>query len=82
LAKFKKHEFEESKNLGVRCNNQDMKLFEIDYFAHKLNVLESFEEGEFLLAERIKFRRYYAPCPTSPDPTMYAYCTEISDVTV
>lgn len=44
-------------------------------------MLETFEEGEFLLADKIKFRRYYAPCSTATDPEMFAFCTEISDVT-
>lgn len=59
-----------------------MRVFEIDYFAQKLNVLELFEEGEFLFADRIKVRRYYAPCTTSSDSEMYCYLTELSDVTV
>ena len=81
LVHFKNHEFEESKNLGVQCNGKDLRIFEIDYYASKLNVLETFEEGEFVLAEKIKFRRYYAACPTSSEPDMYTFCTEISDVT-
>lgn len=44
-------------------------------------MLETFEEGEFLFADKIKFRRYYGPCSTSSDAGMYAYFTEISDVT-
>jgi alpha-beta hydrolase superfamily lysophospholipase len=59
-----------------------MKLFEVDYYGQKLNVLELFEEGEFILADKIKIRRYYSNCPTSPDPDMYCFLTEISDVTI
>ena len=81
LANFKNHEFDECKNLGVQCNGRDLRIFEIDYYASKLNALENFEEGEFVLADKIKFRRYYAPCPTATDPGMYTFCTEVSDVT-
>jgi len=45
-------------------------MYELNYFESKLNVLEAFEEGEFVLADRIKFRRYYAPCTTAEDPDM------------
>ena len=82
ITKFKNYEFEQSKNLDVTCQGQNLSLYEIDYFGQRLNVLETFEEGDFVFADRIKFRRFYAPCTTSKDEAMYAFLTEISDVTI
>ena len=38
----------------------NLKLYDIDYFRMHLNALEAFEEGEFTLADKLRFRRYYA----------------------
>ena len=82
LAKFKDHKFQEGKSLGISCNGKNLCMYQLNYFEHKLQVLESFEEGEFLLAERVKFRRYYTQCSTAADPELYAFCTEVQDVSV
>ena len=55
-------------------------LYDIDYIHMHLNALESFDEGEFTLANRLRFRRYYVTNSTCCDG-MYTYCTEIVDMT-
>ena len=55
-------------------------LFDIDYFKMRLNVLESFEEGEFILAKKIKFVRKYVHC--TKDSAMYTHVSEIFDHTL
>ena len=55
-------------------------LYDIDYIRMNLNVLETFDEGEFTLANRLRFRRYYVNNTTCSDG-MYTYCTEIVDIT-
>lgn len=42
------HEFGVKKECGPEANNH--KVFSIDWFKLRLNVLETFDEGEFLLA--------------------------------
>ena len=46
----------------------------------RLNVLESFDEGEFVLAKRIKFIRSYLA--DTKDPMMYTHHTKIFDETL
>lgn len=55
--------------------SEEMKLdvFDIDYHGLGLHVLESFDEGEFIFASRIKFIRSYVTDPI--DPTMYTHYT-------
>lgn len=48
-------------------------VFDIDYHGLGLHVLESFDEGEFIFASRIKFIRSYVTDPI--DPTMYTHYT-------
>ena len=45
-----------------------------------LNALETFEEGEFTLANKLRFRRYYVTNTTYTDG-MYTYLTEVVDST-
>ena len=53
-----------------------MTLYDIDYFRMNLNVLESANEGEFLLANKLRFRRYYV----NNRDGMFTFCTEIVNV--
>ena len=39
-----------------------LSVYDIDYLAMRLNVLESAQVGEFVLANRIKFSRDYVNC--------------------
>ena len=58
-----------------------VKLYDIDYYKERLNVLDTFDEGEFEFADVIDVKRYYASCKTHPDPTMFAFVTKISHKT-
>ncbi len=42
----------------------DINLYDINYMQLKLNVLESFDEGEFVLANRINIKRSYVSAKT------------------
>ena len=59
--------------------SEDIKLdvFDIDYDGMGLPVLETFDEGEFVFASRIKFKRSYVT--DSKDRTMYTHYTQIYD---
>ena len=46
----------------------------------RLNVLETFEEGEFIFARKLKFVRKYLHC--TEDSVMYSHYSEISDHTL
>ena len=48
----------------------------------KLHVLETFDEGEFTLANRIHVKRYYTAPKTQSDSTLYDHCTKIHDITI
>ena len=39
-----------------------MAVYNIDYYGMGLNLIEHFCEGEFVLANRLKFKRYYKMC--------------------
>ena len=49
----------------------------IDWFGQRLNVLEDFEDGEFVLAQRIKFVRKIVN--DKKNPKMYTVYTRIFD---
>ena len=55
-------------------------LYDIDYYKMRLNVLEKFEEGEFIFAKKLKFIRKYLHC--TEDPVMYSLYSEIYDHTL
>ena len=57
-----------------------MALYDVDWFKYGLNALENMEEGEIIVAKRIKMRRYYADCKTSSENGLYAFMTEMSDL--
>ena len=46
----------------------------------RLNVLETFDEGEFVFASKLKFVRKYVN--DTKDATMFTYHTEICDQTL
>ncbi len=76
---MKNHEFKANKVLDSAAN---LNLFDINYLQLKLNVLESFDEGEFVLANRIHIKRSYVSAKTQADPAMYDYVTRVHDVTI
>ena len=80
LERYKTYSFEVKKSISTDTD-LDLKLYDIDYFRMHLNALETFEEGEFTLAGKLRFRRYYATNTTYTDG-MYTYLTEIVDSTV
>lgn len=45
-------------------------------------MLESFDEGEFVLANRISIKRGYVSAKTQTDTTSYDYVTKVHDVTI
>ena len=57
-----------------------LSVYDIDYHGLGLHVLESFDEGEFVFASKIKFIRKYVSDPR--DPTMYTHYTQIFDCTI
>lgn len=60
----------------------DINLYDINYMQLKLNVIESFDEGEFVLANRISIKRGYVSAKTQADTTSYDYVTRVHDVTI
>jgi hypothetical protein len=60
----------------------DINLYDINYLNLKLNVIESFDEGEFVLANRINIKRSYVSAKTQSDPASYDYVTRVHDVTI
>jgi hypothetical protein len=54
----------------------------MQWFKQRLNAIESFDEGEFTLAGRIKVTRKHTLSITSPDPSFHDYVTKIEDVTI
>ena len=79
LERYQNYYFEGKKQIDTPSETK-LTLYDIDYFKMNLNVLETFDEGEFTLANRLRFRRYYVNNTTVGDG-MYTYCTEIVDVT-
>jgi hypothetical protein len=79
VEKMKTFQFNVSKKLDPAT---DINLYDINYMQLKLNVLESFDEGEFVLANRINIKRSYVSAKTQSDPASYDYVTRIHDVTI
>jgi hypothetical protein len=77
LERFEKHEFVARPD----AKDESMVVYEIDYYGWGLNLLETFCEGEFTFAQRLKFKRYYKPQTTGTDPPLNVFLTEIVDVT-
>ena len=80
LEKYKNYQFEQKKQIDT---GSDMKmiLYDIDFYGMGLDVLQTFDEGEFVFANRLRIRRYYVDSTTCGDQGMYTYCTEIIDIT-
>jgi len=76
---MKTFQFKVSKKIDQATN---INLFDINYQQLKLNVLESFDEGEFVLANRISIKRGYVSAKTQTDTTCYDYVTKVHDVTI
>ena len=57
-----------------------LQLYNIDYYALKLHVLETFECGEFVLGQKIKVIRKFVNDPS--DTGMFSHHTEIFDQTL
>ena len=55
-------------------------VYDIEYMQMRLNVLESAQLGEFLFANRIKFKRDYISC--LEDAEKFTMHTQIYDETV
>ena len=79
LDTYKAYSFEVKKTIDTE-SDLNLKLYDIDYFRMHLNALENFEEGEFTLANKLRFRRYYVTNTTYTDG-MYTYLTEVVDST-
>jgi hypothetical protein len=56
-------------------------VYKIEYYKERLQVLEHFDNGEFIFAGRLKFKRYYNASKTHSDPTYYDFISNVSDVT-
>ena len=54
-----------------------LQLYNIDYYALKLHVLETFECGEFVLGQKIKVIRKFVNDPS--ETGMFTHYTEIFD---
>lgn len=80
LAKYDKHHFVQKQAIEVDPEEMKLAVYDIDYFAMRLNVLETFDEGEFVLASKIKVKRKFLPCTL--DPTSWTHYTQIYDQTV
>ena len=61
VEKMKTFQFNVSKKLDPAT---DINLYDINYMQLKLNVLESFDEGDFVLANRINIKRSYVSAKT------------------
>jgi len=57
-----------------------LSVFDIDYHGLDLQILESFDEGEFVFASKIKFIRKFVT--DSKDKAMYTHYTQIFDHTL
>lgn len=58
LANFENKEFIPSKTIEFGGSFQ-LHTFDIDWFKERLNVLETFDEGEFIFAQKLRFQRKY-----------------------
>ena len=75
-----------NKTLNFRISkklNSSSNLYDLNYYKMRLNLLEAFDEGSCLLANRIKLERYFLPI-TTPGMDSHAceYITRVTDVTV
>jgi uncharacterized membrane protein len=69
---WENREFEVKKDI-----DEATKVYKIEYYKERLQVLENFDNGEFIFAGRLKIKRYYNPSKTHSDPTYYTFHTKI-----
>ena len=79
LFTLENYEFKKKTAIDIDSSMQ-LHHYDIDYYKLRLNVLEKFEEGEFILAKRLKFVRRYVH--DKLDPLMYTHMTTVSDITL
>jgi hypothetical protein len=81
LARFENHQFTVDDDSFQTSEEVNMAVYNIDYYGWGLNLIEHFCEGEFVLAQRIKFRRYYKLCTTTTTYTdLPIHLTEVLDI--
>ena len=61
LASLNDHHFEPKKTIEVDelIADATLHVYDIDYYGLQLEALEQFDQGEFVLSQRIKFVRKY-----------------------
>ena len=74
MEECKNEEFKITKTIDTYSNTN---LYDLDYFKKRLYALESFDDGEFLFANRIQIKRYYLPTKIINDPSAYDYLTKV-----
>ena len=52
-----------------------LQLYNIDYYGLKLHVLETFECGEFIIGQKIKFIRKFGNEPIDTKEGMFSHYT-------
>ena len=54
-------------------------LYDINYYKMRMHVMESFDEGSFLLANRVEFHRCFRTEKLAPgqDPSFHEYFTRV-----
>lgn len=79
LEKFQSHEFKVSKKVDTAA---DLNLYDVKYYEQRLHLLETLDEGEITLANRIQILRKYVAPKTQTDSTLYDFMTRVQDITV
>lgn len=73
------HTFNVSKKIDP---TQNLNLYDVKYFELKLQALETLDEGEITLANRIHILRKYVAPKTQTDSSLYEHTTKIHDITI
>jgi len=81
LDRMRNFTFEEEKKIDAD-QQRPLAIYKMQWFKQRLNALESFDEGEFTFAGRIKINRWHTLSSTHPDPTFHDFVTKIEDVTI
>ena len=76
LTAFENYEFQIKKAVKID-DTLELNVYDIDYYGMNLNALEKFDEGEFVLGNRLKFEKKYLT--DTKDSYMYTHYTEIRD---
>ena len=74
ISNLENYEFEKKTAIDIGDSMQ-LHHYDIDYYKLRLNALERFEEGNFILASRLKFIRKYIP--DKVNPLMYSHLTTV-----